>query len=208
MISTSSCPTPTVSMMMTSLPAASSTSAASAVARASPPRCPRVAMLRMNTPSSATCVCMRRRSPSTAPPLKGLVGSTAMMPTVRTPPTISVVRRSTSVLLPAPGGPVTPTRYARPVWLKMARRAPRWRILVLDERRSPRRSHADRRPARVRQAWESGVFTQTPRWVSMVRQAGAAHRVSSWRAMTSRWISLVPSPIVVSFTSRKNFSAG
>ena len=31
---------------------------------------------------------------------------------------------------------------------------------------------------------------------------------SNCRAMTSRWISLVPSPIVVSFTSRKYFSAG
>ena len=35
------------------LPAASSTSAASPVARASPPRLPRVAMLRMKTPASA-----------------------------------------------------------------------------------------------------------------------------------------------------------
>ena len=39
-------------------------------------------MLRMNTPSSAACVCIRRRSPSTAPPLNGLVGSTAITPTV------------------------------------------------------------------------------------------------------------------------------
>ena len=31
---------------------------------------------------------------------------------------------------------------------------------------------------------------------------------SSCRAITSRWISLVPSPMVVSLTSRKNFSAG
>ena len=30
----------------------------------------------------------------------------------------------------------------------------------------------------------------------------------SWRAMTSRWISLVPSPMVRSLTSRKYFSAG
>ena len=82
MMSTSSCPTPTVSMMMTSLPAASRTSAASPVARASPPRWPRVAMLRMKTSASAACACIRRRSPSTAPPLNGLVGSTAMMPTV------------------------------------------------------------------------------------------------------------------------------
>src|SRR5438105_6067181 len=54
-IPTSACPTPTVSMMTKSLPAASRTIAASAVARARPPRWPRVAMLRMNTPSSAEC---------------------------------------------------------------------------------------------------------------------------------------------------------
>src|SRR5438876_7727733 len=35
-----------------------------------------------------------------------------------------------------------------------------------------------------------------------------AHRERSSRAITSRWISLVPSPIVVSLTSRKYFSAG
>ena len=65
-----------------SLPAASRTSAASAVARARPPRLPRVAMLRMNTPASATCDCMRTRSPRIAPPVNGLVGSTATTPTV------------------------------------------------------------------------------------------------------------------------------
>ena len=32
--------------------------------------------------------------------------------------------------------------------------------------------------------------------------------IRSSLAMTNRWISLVPSPIVVSFTSRKYFSAG
>ena len=37
---------------------------------------------------------------------------------------------------------------------------------------------------------------------------GLGHCPSSWRAMTSRWISLVPSPMVSSFTSRKYFSAG
>ena len=79
-MSTSSCPTPTVSMMTTSRPAASSTSATSLVARASPPRCPRVAMLRMNTPGSAACACMRTRSPRIAPPVNGLVGSTAIDP--------------------------------------------------------------------------------------------------------------------------------
>src|SRR5262245_13749832 len=34
------------------------------------------------------------------------------------------------------------------------------------------------------------------------------HLARSCRAITSRWISLVPSPMVVSFTSRKYFSAG
>ena len=123
MMSTSSWPTPTVSMMITSLPAASSTSAASPVARARPPRWPRVAMLRMNTPASPACVCIRSRSPRTAPPLNGLVGSTAMTPTVngRDAFLSLATSRSTSVLLPAPGGPVTPTRYARPVLPKIAR---------------------------------------------------------------------------------------
>ena len=147
MMSTSSCPTPTVSMMTTSVPAASSTSAASPVARARPPRCPRVAMLRMNTPSSAACACMRTRSPRTAPPVNGLVGSTAITPTEmdREPAETvpfdgleasacgepvepcglcafsAATSRSTSVLFPAPGGPVTPITYARPVRLKIAR---------------------------------------------------------------------------------------
>ena len=80
------------------------------VARARPPRWPRVAMLRMNTPLSPACACMRTRSPRIAPPLNGLVGSTAIMPTVWPAPRSAAIRRSTSVLLPAPGGPVTP-RY-------------------------------------------------------------------------------------------------
>ena len=40
------------------------------------------------------------------------------------------------------------------------------------------------------------------------REAVGCHWPSSCLAMTSRWISLVPSPMVTSFTSRKNFSAG
>ena len=120
-MSTSSCPTPTVSMRTMSVPAASSTRAASLVARASPPRWPRVAMLRMNTPGSRACACMRTRSPRTAPPLNGLVGSTATTPTERPDCRISAMSRSTSVLFPAPGGPVTPMRYARPVRGKIRR---------------------------------------------------------------------------------------
>src|SRR5256885_563521 len=43
-------------------------------------------MLRMNTPGSSACACMRIRSPSTAPPVKGLDGSTATTPTVAPSP--------------------------------------------------------------------------------------------------------------------------
>ena len=81
-ISTSTCPTPTVSMRIHGVPTASSTRAACGVATASPPRWPRVAIERMNTPVSVAWSCMRTRSPRIAPPLNGLVGSTARTPTV------------------------------------------------------------------------------------------------------------------------------
>ena len=48
----------------------------------SPPRWPRLASERMNTPSSSSVAVMRMRSPRMAPPDTGLEGSTAMMPTV------------------------------------------------------------------------------------------------------------------------------
>ena len=43
------------------------------------------------------------------PPLKGLVGSTAITPTVASSLRRRAVRASTRVLFPAPGGPVTPS---------------------------------------------------------------------------------------------------
>jgi hypothetical protein len=81
-MSSSDWPTPTVSMMTRSKPNASSTSATSFVASASPPSEPRVAMERMKTPVQATSF-MRMRSPSSAPPVNGEVGSTAITATVR-----------------------------------------------------------------------------------------------------------------------------
>src|SRR2546425_8626506 len=59
---------------------------------------------------------MRIRSPSTAPPVKGLLGSTAITPTVCCRSRITLTSASASVLLPVPGAPVNPTRYAFPVW--------------------------------------------------------------------------------------------
>src|ERR1700754_2561662 len=112
--STSDCPTPTVSTSTTSQPAASSTRRAWGVAHARPPRWPRVAIERMNTPSSVACSPIRTRSPSSAPPEKGEVGSTARTPTRR--PCSRNARTSTDVDvdLPTPGGPVRPTTWARP----------------------------------------------------------------------------------------------
>src|SRR5438552_11758317 len=69
----------------------------------------------MNTPGSRKWACMRMRSPSTAPPLKGLVGSTATMPTRWPAARSRAVTRSVSVDFPAPGGPVIPITCARPV---------------------------------------------------------------------------------------------
>jgi magnesium-transporting ATPase (P-type) len=67
--STSTCPTPTVSTTVQANPAAARTRRASGAARASPPRWPRVAMERMNTPSSRAWSPMRTRSPRIAPPV-------------------------------------------------------------------------------------------------------------------------------------------
>ena len=109
MMSSSVCPTPTVSTSTQSWPKASSSLITSPVARASPPSEPRVAIERMNTPASSAWACMRMRSPSTAPPVNGLDGSTATMPTVAPSARRWAVSRSTTVDFPAPGGPVTPT---------------------------------------------------------------------------------------------------
>src|SRR2546428_10732534 len=125
--SSSVCPTPTVSIRTRSNPKASSRSATSAVVVARPPCAPRVAIERMKTRGSRLADSMRMRSPSRAPPVKGLVGSTATTPTPSPCARNCWISRSVSVLLPAPGGPVMPMRRVPP-W---PRRACTW-----DSRRS------------------------------------------------------------------------
>ena len=114
MMSTSPWPTPTVSTITGFRPAASMASTASAVARERPPRAPRAAMLRMNTPGSSARSFIRIRSPRRAPPVKGDDGSTAMIPTVRPRARAARASARTSVLLPLPAAPVMPTTCARP----------------------------------------------------------------------------------------------
>ena len=122
--------------------------------------------------------------------MKGLVGSTATTPTVRPSARNDPMSRSTSVLFPAPGGPVTPIEIGPsgsgeelPHQLVAGRR------LVFDQG-----NRASDGP---------GIAREDARG-----ERSICHWPSSWRAMTSRWISLVPSPMVRSFTSRKYFSAG
>src|ERR1041385_5900564 len=101
---------------------------------------------------------MRMRSPRMAPPVYGLVGSTARMPTVRSCLRYSRASWSTSVLLPAPGAPVRPITRARPVKLKRAfsssRDSGRLSSMVLMARATARTS-----PARMRstQCWRAGA---------------------------------------------------
>ena len=84
--STSTWPTPTVSIRTMSKRAASRARITCGVAAASPPRWPRLAIDRMNTSGSVACSCIRTRSPSSAPPVNGDVGSTASTPTRRPRP--------------------------------------------------------------------------------------------------------------------------
>ena len=67
-----------------------------------------MAMLRMNTPGSRVWDCMRMRSPSTAPPVNGLEGSTAMTPTARPVGAESRGQPVDQGRLAGPGGPVMP----------------------------------------------------------------------------------------------------
>src|SRR3954452_18465527 len=68
----------------------------------------------MNTPSSSAYACIRTRSPRSAPPVIGDDGSTATTATLRPRSRNSAMSAATSVDFPAPGGPVIPTRCARP----------------------------------------------------------------------------------------------
>ena len=107
-MSTSDWPTPTVSIMMISKPNASISLTASPAFWDKPPRLPRVAIERTKMPSSEDRSSILIRSPRIAPPENGLVGSTAIMPTVLPRLRNSLASLSVKVLLPAPGGPVIP----------------------------------------------------------------------------------------------------
>src|SRR5688572_8079149 len=111
-ISNSVCPTPTVSTSTRSNPNPSIRSITSRVVVASPPSEPRVAIERMKVPGSVDRSVIRIRSPSSAPPEKGEVGSTATTPTRSPAARYAAATPASSVDFPAPGGPVNPSRRA------------------------------------------------------------------------------------------------
>ncbi len=113
---TSLWPVPTVSRKTTSLPAASSTSSDCSVVSARPPRCPRVPIERMKTSGSRKWSVSRIRSPSSAPCVNGLDGSTEITPTVCSSARTRRISAEARVDLPTPGGPVRPTANAWPVF--------------------------------------------------------------------------------------------
>ena len=91
-------------------------SAACSAASLSPPRAPRLAIERMNTPGSRKWSVSRMRSPSNAPLVNGDEGSMERTATERSRSRSSLVSAPISVDLPTPGGPVKPTMAARPVF--------------------------------------------------------------------------------------------
>ena len=98
-------PTPTVSTITTSCPAASHTRSASRVFSATPPSVPDAGLGRMNAPSLTESCSMRVLSPRMEPPLTLDDGSTASTATrwprsIRNSPSTSM-----KVLLPTPGTP-------------------------------------------------------------------------------------------------------
>ncbi len=154
--STSSWPTPTVSTMTTSHPAASRRSMASWVARARPPRAPRVAMERMKIPGSDAMRPMRMRSPRMAPPLNGEVGSTARIPTRLPSARRARASWSVSVDFPLPGDPVSPRTTARPRWgqtLAMRALASGWPFSIQVMARARALGLPSRRGRRSREAF-------------------------------------------------------
>ena len=89
----------------------------------------------MKTPGSRKWSLSRMRSPSSAPCVNGLEGSTETTPTVVSRSRTSRISAETRLDFPTPGGPVRPTAYALPVCgIEVGDEVVGERIAVLDER--------------------------------------------------------------------------
>src|SRR6187200_948451 len=112
---------------------------------------------------------MRTRSPSSAPPVIGLDGSTATTPTDRPAALTRSISDATSVDLPEPGGPVIPTRCARPA-VGYSRRMAASATAVRFSTAVSSRASARRSPP------TAALASSSPRAVGSTPVAGAASR--------------------------------
>ena len=110
----SDCPTPTVSTMMVSKPAASQSTIDSRVLRATPPSEPAEGLGRMKALSMVESSCIRVLSPRIEPRERSEEGSIARTASFFFCLQSITPRASIKVDLPAPGTPVIPTRMALP----------------------------------------------------------------------------------------------
>ena len=169
--STSLCPAPTVSSSTTSLPAASSSNAACSAASESPPRWPRVPIERMNTPGSRKWSESLIRSPSSAPCVNGLDGSTEMTPTVVSRLPHVADERADQRRLADPGRPGDADDEGRArLRVEDADELVRERVAVLDERDRP----GERAP--VATAHAVGEIVQGPGVAGAHASASSASR--------------------------------
>ena len=106
----SDCPTPTVSMKMTSNPAASHSTIVSRVFRATPPSDPAEGEGLTKTEGLLQMLSMRVLSPRIEPPLRSDEGSMASTASLWRSPATMLPMASMKVDLPAPGTPVMPMR--------------------------------------------------------------------------------------------------
>ena len=119
-------------------------------------------MLRMNTPASPACACMRTRSPRIAPPVNGLVGSTATTPTVRPAARSSRDQPIDERALARAGRPGDADEIRAAGVRRRCRRirSRAGRRLVFDERDRARDARADRRRGRARTASRRGHWAE------------------------------------------------
>ena len=106
----SDCPTPTVSMKITSNPAASHSTIVSRVLRATPPSDPAEGEGRMKTSGLPEMLSMRVLSPRIEPPLRSDEGSMASTASLCRSEVTMLPTASMKVDFPAPGTPVMPMR--------------------------------------------------------------------------------------------------
>ena len=173
--SDSDCPTPTVSTNTWSKTGARIATPARAASEM-PPRRSRAAIERRKAPGSLPAERTRIRSPSRAPPLLRLEGSTATIATLSARARSARTIASSRVDLPEPGAPVIPTRGAPGKGASRSRRSSSaWACARRCGRRSSHRFSASgaARSRASRRAARSGGGSVGPDTISPMMRVGS-----------------------------------